>query len=115
MDVKYDRSRHFEIPKYFYFEAMNSTVGGRSTYNYRIDPIKRENENGETELILRIRTWVGLMCSDLAEFEGDEEFPHTFDGYKDMIFWLDKDFDVYMERIASGELQNRRTFKGDLY
>ena len=31
MEYRYDRSRHFEIPKYFYFEAMNSTVGGRNT------------------------------------------------------------------------------------
>ncbi|MBQ8612922.1 MAG: hypothetical protein IJ416_01745 [Ruminiclostridium sp.] len=114
MEYKYDRSRHFEIPKYFYFEVMNSTVGGRNTFNYRIDPVKREKEDGETELLLVIKIWIGMVCSELAEFEAENEFEHTFEGYKAMIYWLDNEYDVYKGKIESGELQSRRTFKGEL-
>lgn len=114
MEYKYDRSRHFEIPRYFYFEAMNSTVGGRNTFNYRIDPIKKEKEDGETELRLVIKTWIGMVCSNLAEFEAENDFEHTFEGYKAMIYWLDEEYDAYKEKIESGELQGRRTFKGEL-
>ncbi len=114
MEYRYDRSRHFEIPKYFYFEAMNSTVGGRNTFNYRIDPVKREKEDGETELRLQVKTWIGLVCSDLAEFDAENDFEHTFHGYKAMIYWLDEEYDAYIEKIESGELVGRRTFKGEL-
>ncbi len=114
MEYKYDRSRHFEIPKYFYFEAMNSTVGGRNTFNYRIDPVKREKVDGETELLLVIKTWIGMVCSDLAEFDAENEFEHTFEGYKAMIYWLDNEYDSYKGKIESGEFQSRRTFKGEL-
>ena len=51
MEYIYDRSRHFDIPKYFYFEAKNSTVGGRNTFNYRIDPVTIKNEE-EQEIVI---------------------------------------------------------------
>lgn len=112
--IRYDRSRHFNIPKYFYFQAMNSTVGGRNTFNYRIDPFEKENDDGTKEQRLRIRTWFGMLCSDLAEFNAENEFEHTFDGYKEMIYWLDEEYDVYISKIESGELEGRRTFIGEL-
>lgn len=38
MDYSYDRSRHFEIPRFFYFEVGNGTVGSRNTFNYQLLP-----------------------------------------------------------------------------
>lgn len=113
--IKYDRSRHFEIPKYFYFEAKNSTVGGRSTFNYRIDPIEKQITDEKTEPRLRIRTWYGMLCSDLAEIVSENDFEHSVEGYKDMIYWLDDEFEVYISKVESGEVEGRRTFTGDLY
>lgn len=115
MEYKYDRSRHFEIPKYFYFEAGNSTVGGKNTFNYRIDPIEKKISDDEKESRLLIKTWYGPLCSDLADIVSENDFEHTFNGYKAMIYWLDEEFDVYKEKIESGELKGRRTFMGELY
>lgn len=111
--IKYDRSRHFDIPKYFYFEAMNSTVGGKNTFNYRIDP-RTDKEKDPPENKLRVQIWYGLMCSDLAEMLFESEFEHTFEGYKDMIYWLDDQYDDYAVKVKSGEVEGRRTFREDL-
>ena len=113
MEYIYDRSRHFDIPKYFYFEAKNSTVGGRNTFNYRIDPVTVKNEE-ESEDKLVVKFWYGMICSDLAEFLGENSFEHTFEGYKAMIYWLDEQYDEYIEKIESGEVKGRRTFIGEL-
>ena len=113
MEYIYDRSRHFDIPKYFYFEAKNSTVGGRNTFNYRIDPVTVKNEE-ESEDRLVVKFWYGMLCSDLAEILGENSFEHTFEGYKAMIYWLDEQYDEYIEKIESGEIKGRRTFIGEL-
>ncbi len=113
--MKFDRSRHFEIPKYFYFQAKNSTVGGKNTFNYRIDPIEKQVAEDKTESRLRVRTWYGMLASDLAEIVSENDFIHTFDGYKDMIYWLDEEFDLYIEKVESGEIEGRRTFMEELY
>ena len=113
MEYKYDRSRHFEIPKYFYFEAKNSTVGGRNNFNYRIDPVTIQNEE-ISENKLEVKIWYGLVCSDLADFIAENSFAHTFDGYKEMIYWLDERYDEYIEKVNRGEVPGRRTFIGDL-
>lgn len=113
MEYKYDRSRHFEIPKYFYFEAKNSTVGGRNTFNYKIDPVEIKDDD-KTEQRLHIQVWFGVVCSELGEIVAENDFEHSFEGYKAMIYWLDEEYDAYIEKINSGELKGRRTFMGEL-
>lgn len=112
-EYKYDKSRHFEMPKYFYFEAGNSTVGGKNTFNYRIDPITDKTQE-PPESKLRVRIWYGPLCSELAEILAEKEFEHSFYGYKAMIYWIDERFDEYVEKVKSSEVEGRRTFMEEL-
>lgn len=114
MEYKYDRSRHFEIPKFFYFEAKNSTVGGRNTFNYKIDPVEVAVSDEQKEKRFSVKIWYGALCSELAEIVSESEFPLNDDGYKDMIYWIDEEYDKYAEKIANGEVEGRRTFIGEL-
>lgn len=102
MNNIYDRSRYFELPKYFYFEAKNSTVGGNNTFNYRVDPVDDK---------LKIMVWYGMNCSELAEDPIEHETEHTYDGYKAMINWIDEQYEVYLEKLESGEVEGRRTYE----
>lgn len=101
MEYKYDRSRHFEMPKFFYFEAGNSTVGGNNTFNYRIDP-------KEGRFVVKI--WYGENCSELSESVADMDFELSFEGYKEMIYHIDEKYDEYLEKLKNGEVKPRRTY-----
>jgi len=114
MEYKYDRSRHFDIPKFFYFEAKNSTVGGRNTFNYKIDPIEVQVSEDKKEKRFRSIVWYGALCSELAEIAAEKEFAFDEDGYKGMIYWIDEEYDKYAAKVASGEIESRRTFNGEL-
>lgn len=100
MDTRYDRSRYFEMPKYFYFEAGNATVGSRNSFNYRIEPAGEE---------IKVEYWYGLICYAKAEILETVTFPFTKDGYLDIIYWLDERFDEYILKLESGEVEPRRT------
>lgn len=114
MEYKYDRSRHFDIPKFFYFEAKNSTVGGRNTFNYKIDPIEVSVSEEKKEKRFKVKVWYGALCSELAESVAENEFSLDADGYKGMIYWIDEEYDKYAEKIKNGEVEGRRTFNGEL-
>lgn len=101
MEYKYDRSRYFEMPKFFYFEAGNSTVGSLNTFNYRIDP-----KDGR----FFVKIWYGLDCSELSESLADMDFELTFEGYKAMIYHIDEKYDEYLEKLKNGEVKPRRTY-----
>lgn len=114
MEYKYDRSRHFDIPKFFYFEAKNSTVGGRNSFNYQIAPIEVEVSEEKKEKRFKIKVWYGELCSELAEIVAENDFLLDNDGYKAMIYWLDDEYDKYAEKVKNGEVESRRTFNGEL-
>ncbi len=105
MEYEYDRSRYFEIPKYFYFEVKNSSSGSINTFNYLITP---------TDESLHVKIWYGLLCSELSEAAAEEDFEKSQEGYRRMVYWVDEQFEVYKEKLAAGEIESRRTFSGEL-
>ncbi len=102
MEIKFDRSRYFDIPKYFYFTANNSTVGSLNTFNYKMSPAGEQ---------LHASVWYGLISSELAEMVDEKDFPNDTDGYKEMIYWVDEQYDLYSEKLKKGEVEPRRTFE----
>lgn len=113
MEYTYDRSRYFEIPRYFYFEVGNSTVGSLNTFNYQVAP-KEVGEDENKKKVLRAKVWYGESCSEKSEAAAKQDFDHSFDGYKQMIYWVDEQFDVYCAKLRDGEVEGRRTFTGEL-
>lgn len=113
MEYSYDRSRHFEIPKYFYFEVENGTVGSMNTFNYQILP-KEVGEGDEKKKVLYSKVWYGENCAEKSEAAAERDFEHSEDGYKQMIYWVDEQFDIYCAKLHNGEVKSRRTFNGDI-
>lgn len=68
----------FDIPRLYYFESGNDFTGSRGNFNYRIDP-------GEE---LKVSTWTGFICSELAEKKTEKSFPMTEEGFQAMLGWL---------------------------
>ncbi len=102
MEYKFDKSRFFEIPKHFYYEAGNPTVGSLNSFNYRIAP-----KDGR----LFAAVWYGMLCFELCEPVAQKDFDGGFDGYKEMIYWLDEQYEEYLEKLRNGEVEPRRTYE----
>lgn len=77
-------SEYFDIPKFYYFQAKNIFTGSKdTTFNYKIIP-------GET---LKVQIWHGMLCSEKAEIETEQEFPMEQAGFEEMIRWLEQQYD----------------------
>lgn len=77
-------SEYFDIPRLYYFESHNDFTGSKGQiFNYKI-------KSGDT---LKIQIWHGMICSDKAEIENENEFPLDQSGFEDMIKWLEKQYE----------------------
>ncbi|MBQ8725200.1 MAG: hypothetical protein IJY74_05985, partial [Oscillospiraceae bacterium] len=73
-------SKVFDIPRLYYFQSKNVFTGSKNnTFNYKISPAEN----------LKVQIWHGLICSDKAEIEAEQEFPMDQDGFDVMIKWLE--------------------------
>jgi len=105
MEYIYDRSRHFEIPRYFYFEAKNSTVGGRNTFNYRIDPVTIKNEESSEDKLV-VKFWYGEQFrtsedgNTLLYMERETKEPDTATLYRKTGVGLPEKIDEGVKSIA---------------
>lgn len=77
-------SSYFDIPKFYYFQSKNIFTGSRNQiFNYKIIP-------GE---MLKVQVWHGLLCSEKAEIELEQEFPMEQSGFDEMIHWLEQQYE----------------------
>lgn len=81
----------FDIPRIYYFVSKNIFTGSRKDFNFRIVP-----EEGE----LRVTTWHGFLCSELAEVEDSASFPLSAEGHAQMLVWLEE---IYQNGQKKGE------------
>ncbi len=72
----------FDIPRIYYFESNNTFTGSRKDFNFKIVP------DGE----LKVSTWHGFLCSELADMEQEACFPLNQEGFDQMLRWLDERF-----------------------
>ena len=101
MELKYDKSRYFDIPRKFYFEVGNTSIGSSNTFNYRIS-------TKDDKFCADI--WYGMLCFELCEVVSEKEFDGGDDGYKELIYWIDEQYEEYLKKLEAGEVQGRRTF-----
>ncbi len=84
MEREYEKSRYFEIPKYFYFESKNTISGSSGSFNYII---------GLTEDSLHVKIWYGIYCSEISETAAEGDFEKSESGYRKMVCWLDEQYE----------------------
>ena len=78
-----NKFNQFDIPNLYYFIAKNYFTGSRKDLNFKID-----SDGSEMKVI----TWQGFICSELAEPENSNTFPVTEEGHKAMLDWLESVF-----------------------
>ncbi len=72
----------FDIPGLYYFESKNIFTGSRKDFNFRIVP----------DGALKVSTWHGFLCSELAEMEQEAEFSLSMEGHAEMLAWLEEKY-----------------------
>ncbi len=70
----------FDLRNFYFYQSGNTFIGSLKGFNYKISP---ESDK------LKIMIWHGMLCSDLAEMELENEFPCTQEGFDEMIKWLE--------------------------
>ena len=76
-----NKFNQFDIPNLYYFIAKNYFTGSRKNFNFKIDSDGSE---------MKVSTWHGFICSELAEFENSNTFPVTQEGHQAMLDWLEE-------------------------
>lgn len=96
MEDTREKSRYFEIPTLSYFESGNYTTGSAKPFNYRIDLI------GES---FHVKIWYGQLCSELSEAAAVSDFSGGESGYREMILWLDGQYEAYRAKPSTDETE----------
>ena len=78
-------SEIFDMRQFYYYESGNIFTGSKGKFNFKIIPDTKEKK-------LNIRTWHGIICSDLAEMDKQEEFVLDENGFHEMIKWLENEY-----------------------
>ena len=72
------QTNQFDLPGFFYFQAMNVYTGSLCGMRFRIHEDER----------LHVAVWRSRLCFELAEMEAEADFDFTEDGYHAMLAWL---------------------------
>lgn len=89
----------FPIPNIVYFVNKNSFCGSHRGMNYRLTPVKNDEES---KIVLSV--WYGMLCSSLSEEKLHEEFPLDADGLAQAVEKLKAQFSVF-EQQTTGETE----------
>ena len=96
------RSGYFDIPVLSWFGQGNRFTGSENTFNFRLEPAKEK---------LTAYVWYGLSCFELADKEAQLDGENTEEGLAAAITFIDDEYEKYKQKLASGEVEGRRTYK----
>lgn len=99
----YPKSIYFKLPNYRIIGVGNTYTGSENTFNYRF---KLDKEAG----IIHLWIWYGMKCFELAEIVSEHEAENSEKGMSDLAIAVDEEYDVYKEKLKSGEVKGRRTY-----
>ena len=80
-------SKIFDIPGYYYFGSGNDYSGSLGDFSYKI-------KNGDT---LKALIWHGRLCSEKAVIESEMDFEKTEAGFREMIKWIEAQYEKYSD------------------
>ncbi len=95
-------SAYFDIPHVSLFLEGNSFIGSENTFNFRISPQDDK---------LKAYVWYGLNCFELSEPVSEHEEEKSGEGLASLVSFLDGEYEKYNAKVASGEVQPRRTYR----
>ncbi len=94
-------SLYFDIPEISMFTEGNTFTGSENTFNFRIKPSDEK---------LTASVWYGLKCADLSEMCAEYEDEKTAEGHEALIHKIDEEYDKYLKKLESGEVEGRKTY-----
>ena len=84
----------FPIPEVHFFMNGNPFCGSLKGMNYRILPVKKDEEKGIEEH-LEAYVWYGMLCSALSERAAQADFPMDEQGLAAAVDWLRRQYEDY--------------------
>lgn len=88
--------KDFPIPGIHFFVSGNPFCGSLKGLNYRIIPVKA-NEETDTDSHLEVSVWYGMLCSELSEMAAEASFPLDTDGLSQTEAWLREQYKAMPE------------------
>ena len=83
----------FPIPGILFFTSGNPFTGSHKGMNYRILPVKADEEK-DISAHFEVSVWDGMLCSDLAEMRATAQFPLDTDGMAALKEWLKTQYEA---------------------
>lgn len=77
-------SKIFDLRNLYYYQCQNTFTGSLNGFNYKIIPDKEE---------IKALIWHGNVCSELAEIENEKIFKLDEEGFKELIEWLESEYE----------------------
>ncbi|MBQ4612949.1 MAG: hypothetical protein IJB26_05355 [Clostridia bacterium] len=87
----------FPIPGMHFFVSGNGFTGSLKGLNYRIEPVKA-NEEEDIKAHFAVFVWYGMLSSEFAEKQAEATFPLDADGRAALIAWLEAQYKAYSEK-----------------
>ncbi len=83
----------FPIPGILFFTSGNPFTGSYKGMNYRILPVKADEEK-DVSAHLEAAVWDGMLCSELAEMRATADFSLDTDGLAALKDWLRQQYEA---------------------
>lgn len=96
------RSGYFYIPDLSWFTEGNPYIVSENTYNFILKP-------GDEDITATV--WYGMKCFALSEPVCDRSAPKNDAGLTELAEFVDHEYEMYNEKLKSGEVKGRRTYK----
>ncbi len=76
-------SEIFDLRNFYFYQCGNTFTGSLNGFDYKIVPAGEE---------IKVQTWHGMLCSDVADIEHTNSFPLTEEGFENMVKWLENTY-----------------------
>ena len=80
--------KRFDMRNLYYYQMGNDYKGSIKGFNYKVEPVDDK---------FRVTIWHGMLSSDVAEPEIENEFSFDDEGFEKMLDWLEE---TYQKDIA---------------
>ena len=101
--TNYPKSIYFKLPNYRIIGVGNTYTGSETTFHYRLKLDKEADR-------IHLWVWYGMKCFGLSEIVNEHDAENSEKGMSDLAAAVDTEYDIYKEKLRSGEVKRRPTY-----
>lgn len=99
----YPGSIYFKLPNYRIIMVGNTYTGSENTFNYRLKLDKDADR-------IHLWVWYGMTCFEKSDIVSEHDAENSEKGMSVLAAAVDEAYDIYKEKIKSGEIKGRPTY-----